>query len=159
MLQALKLQVPKNILPWANGLLISWCYASDRLKKFVKISETKAFKNPKNQSQDWTEVLEKKKKQFRIGTEGSLRDQEPARGFEIAGSEKNLSRANEIFLDAMCMVNVLACRYSIVMTRKTHSFRQAAATKLRVDPGKRVENTTHDIKSRFKARFHVLVLS
>jgi len=60
MLRALKLQVPKQNLPWANGLPISWWYAySDRLKKFVKISETKTFKNPKNQTQDWTEVLKK----------------------------------------------------------------------------------------------------
>jgi hypothetical protein len=58
MLRALKLQVPKKNLPWANGLPICWCYAySDGLKKFVKMSETKAFKNPKNQSQDWIEVL------------------------------------------------------------------------------------------------------
>jgi len=59
------------------------------------MSETKTFKNPKNQSQDWTEVL--KKKQFRIGTEGSFWDQEHARGFEIAGSKKNLYRANEMY--------------------------------------------------------------
>jgi hypothetical protein len=70
MARALKLQVPKKNLPWANGLPISWCYAySDRLKNFVKISETKTFKNPKNQIQDWTEVL---KKQFGTGTEGSF---------------------------------------------------------------------------------------
>ncbi len=53
MLRALKLQVPKKNLPWANGRPISWCYAySDRLRFFVKMSETKAFKNSKNQSQD-----------------------------------------------------------------------------------------------------------
>jgi len=70
MLRALKLQVPKKNLSWTNGLPISWCYAySDRLKFFVKMSETKAFKNSKNQSQDWTDIL---KTQFRIGTEGSF---------------------------------------------------------------------------------------
>jgi len=101
MLRALKLQVPKKNLPWANGRPISWCYAySDRLRFFVKMSETKALKNSKNQSQDWTEVLEKN--QFRIGTEGSFWDQEHARDFEITGSKKNLSRANQMYL-AVCV--------------------------------------------------------
>jgi hypothetical protein len=71
MLRALKLQVRKKILPWANGLPISWCYAfSDRLRFFVRMSETEAFTNSKNQSQDFTEVL--KKYRFRIGKEGSF---------------------------------------------------------------------------------------
>ncbi len=61
MVRASKLQVPKKNLPWAIGLPISWCYAySHKLNFFVKMSESKAFKNPKNQSQDWTEVLKKK---------------------------------------------------------------------------------------------------
>jgi hypothetical protein len=60
MLRALKLQVRKKILPWANALPISWCYAfSDRLRFFVRMSETEAFTNSKNQSKDFTEVLKK----------------------------------------------------------------------------------------------------
>ncbi len=49
----------------------------------------------------------------------------------------------------MCMVNVLPCRYSIAKTRKTLSFRQAAATYLKLlRPGNKNVHTKNVVEER-----------